>query len=272
MRLIVHGASGRMGRRVVALAAAQPGWQVVAALGRPGSQLLGRDAGELAGVGPLGVPLQPRWPEQLQADAAIDFSTPPAAARFVQQCAARAVPVVVGTTGLQPAERAVLERAAERVAVLLAANLSTGVALLQRLVREAAAALGLQAEIEIVEVHHRHKRDAPSGTALVLARAAAAARGQDVEAVLRRGRPAEQGAASRSPGEIGLHAVRLGEVVGEHTVMFAFGAERLELTHRAHDRDVFAQGALRAAAFVRSAPPGLYGPEAALGAGAGGTP
>jgi 4-hydroxy-tetrahydrodipicolinate reductase len=276
MRLIVHGAAGRLGRRIVALAAADPAWEVVAAIVRPGDPRTGRDAGALAGADPTGVSLGPEPSPLPKADVAIDVSTAEACPGFCERAAAQGIPSVVATTGLSTEGRAALERAAERVPILVAPNLSTGVALLTRLVREAARALGTEADIEVVEAHHSRKRDAPSGTALALATAAAHARGQAPAQTLRHGR-AGCSPGGRPPGEIGLHAVRAGDIVGEHTVTLAFGNERLELVHRAHDRTVFARGGLRAAAFLAEGPPpGIYGPEDALArgpaAGSGGAP
>ncbi len=180
--------------------------------------------------------------------------------RFVEQAAAQGIPLVVASTGWGAAGEAAIERAAVRVPVLVAANLARGVAILGRLAAEAARLCGAQADIEIIETHHRHKRDAPSGTALRLAETIARACGEE--------RPVGCGrSAARRPGEIGVHAVRAGDVVGEHTVVFAFGSQRLELVHRVHDRAVFAAGALRAARFVAACGrPGRYGPEDALGA------
>jgi len=258
--IAVHGAAGRMGRRVVAIAAEEGVHRVAAALCRPGDPRAGTDAGAIAGCAPLGVPLSEKLPEGARLDAAIDFSAPPASLAFVRACVARALPVVVATTGFKDHERAEIVEAARRIPVFLAPNLSVGVALLTRLVADAARALGLDADIEIVEAHHRKKKDSPSGTADHLARAAAAARGQNPEAAFIFGRHG-MSSGDRPRGEIAVHAVRLGDVVGEHTVSFGFGAERLELVHRAHSRDVFARGALRAASFLIRAAPGLYGPQ-----------
>jgi 4-hydroxy-tetrahydrodipicolinate reductase len=261
--IAVHGATGRMGRRVLALAAEDPSLRVVAAIGRPGGARLGADAGEVAGIGrPIGVAISADLPAGAAPSAAIDFSAPEATGRFLEVCRARAIPLVVATTGLSDSLRAEIERASASIPILVAANLSLGVALARRLVAEVARSLGPEADIEIVESHHRGKKDAPSGTALALARAAAEARGQDSARDLVFGRG--PGSGPRRFGEIGVHALRLGDVVGEHVVSFAFGAERIEIGHKAHSRDVFAAGALRAARFVATAKPGLYGPEAML--------
>jgi 4-hydroxy-tetrahydrodipicolinate reductase len=255
-----------MGRRVIALASEEGGARVVAALARPGDARIGQDAGALAGVAPIGVALTDALPASLAAEGAaapavaIDFSAPAASLAFARICAERRLPLVVATTGFEEAGRASIAEAARAIPLLLAPNLSLGVALLARLCAEAARILGLDADIEIAEAHHRKKKDAPSGTALHLARAVAAARGQDLAAVATYGRRGLS-EGERPRGEIGIHALRLGDVVGEHTVALGFGAERIEITHKSHSRDVFARGALRAARFLASAAPGLYGPE-----------
>jgi 4-hydroxy-tetrahydrodipicolinate reductase len=259
LRIAVHGAAGRMGRRVVALAAAAREVEVVAALVRPGDPRAGEPAGA------PGLVFSSEIPEGARPDAAIDFSTPEAAERFLALCAARRVPLVLATTGLAAEQDERIAEAARAIAVLRASNLSLGVALAVRLCREAARALGAAADVEVVEAHHRKKRDAPGGTALTLARAVADARGQRPDAVVF-GRPGYGRVATedRPAGEIAVHALRLGDVVGEHTVSFGFGSERLEISHKAHSRDVFAAGALEAARFLAGAPPGLYGPEDVL--------
>jgi len=265
--IAVNGAAGRMGRRVIALAGEDGAFRVTAALVREGDARLGTDAGVAAGVGPIRVPLAVELPEgDPRPQVAIDFSDPDGSAAFVAACVARRLPVVVATTGFHERARRALEEAAKEIPIFVAPNLSVGVALLARLCAEAARALGLEADIEVTEAHHRKKKDAPSGTALQLARAVAAARGQDLGDVVSYGRHGLSD-ADRPRGEIGIHALRLGDVVGEHTVSFGFGAERIEITHKAHSRDVFARGALRAARFLATACPGLYGPDDLLQAG-----
>ena len=258
--IAVNGAAGRMGKRVIGLAAEEQAHRIVAAIVRPGDPRLGEDAGVVAGGAAIGVPLTSGIPTSLDVEAAIDFSDADASARFVTTCVERKIPVVVATTGFHEKSRAHFEEAARLIPVFLAPNLSIGVALLAKLVADAARALGLEADVEIVESHHRKKKDSPSGTALQLARAVAEARGQDLSEVATFGRHGISG-GDRSRGEIAIHALRLGDVVGEHTVSFGFGAERIEISHKAHSRDVFARGALRAADFVARACPGLYGPH-----------
>ncbi len=264
--IAVHGAAGRMGSRVVAIAREEKDIAIVAALGRPGDPRVGRDVGLVAGVGPLEVPFGDRLPAEgggVRVDAVIDFSEPVASLAIARTCVERRIPLVVATTGFSREARAELEATAATIPLLLEANLSLGVALLTRLVRDSARALGIEADVEIVEAHHRKKMDAPSGTALHLARAVAEGRRQELERETIYGRHGVS--AERRHGEIAVHALRLGDVVGEHTVAFGFGSERIEHTHRAHTRDVFARGALRAARFVATAPPGLYGAEDMLG-------
>jgi 4-hydroxy-tetrahydrodipicolinate reductase len=243
-----------MGKRVVSLVMAEPDLELASACECGGHPDLGRDAGEVAGAGPVGIPITDGIGGDPQV--IIDFSLPEGAARAARKAAEIDVPLVTGTTGLGAKERAELESAAGRVPVLEAPNFSVGVNLLFRLVREAAQALGPGYDIEIIEAHHNQKADAPSGTALGIARVAAAALGRDMKKDLTYGRQGKPGA--RKPTEIGIHAVRAGDVVGEHTVIFGGRGERIEIVHRAHTRDNFAMGALRAARFLVGKPAGRY--------------
>ena len=255
MKIAVSGAAGAMGRRIIALLGESKDCQLIAALERPAHPDLGKDAGAVAGVGPLGVRISSELAGR--PDVLVDFSTPEATTALARECARRGIAVVVGTTGLSAEQLAVLrEEVASKVPVLVAPNMALGVNLLFRLVEEVAGALGAGYDVEIVEAHHRRKKDAPSGTALELARRACKALGLQPEAALRHGR---QGLAGpRGNSEIGIHAVRGGDIVGEHTVVFAGEGERVELTHRVSNRDVLARGALRAAAFLARRPAGLY--------------
>ncbi len=263
MRIAVNGAAGAMGRRVVALAARDERWQLVAALERTGHADLGADAGALAGVGALGVALTDELAGE--PEVLIDFSTPGSTVARARQCAERGVALVIGTTGLSAEQAGEIEGdAASRVPVVMAPNMSVGVNLLFRLAEEVAGALAGY-DVEIVEAHHRRKVDAPSGTALELGRRVCRALGREPEAALICGREGRGG--PRPDGEVAIHAVRGGDVVGEHTVIFAGPGERIELTHRAGSRDVFAAGALRAAAFVAGCSPGLYSMEDVVGEG-----
>jgi 4-hydroxy-tetrahydrodipicolinate reductase len=257
MRLAVVGASGRMGRAVVRLASAE-GMSIVCAVGTTD---VGRDAGDLAGIGPIGVCVVDGIGAigGAKADVVIDFSTPSATAALAPLAASRRTAIVTGTTGLGSEARAALSKAALEVPVLAEPNMSVGVAVLSRLVK-LAASMCSEFDLEIVEVHHRAKVDAPSGTALRLAEVAAEARGKGAQVHGRHGRP-----GPRRDDEIGMHAVRGGDVIGDHTVHLIGGGERLELTHRATSRDVFAYGALRAAGFVAGKPPGAYTLKDVLG-------
>jgi 4-hydroxy-tetrahydrodipicolinate reductase len=239
-----------MGRSIVRLALAR-GLEVVCAVG---ASDLGRDVGELAGAGALGVPVVEDVAAVAvsKADVVIEFSAPAAAAALAPVAARAGIAIVSGTTGLGEPERAAFARAAERVAVLWEPNMSLGVHVLTQLVRRAAAALS-EWDVEVAETHHRAKVDAPSGTALRLADAAREGRGSGRLVHGRQGRP-----GARASDEIGMHALRGGDVVGDHTVHLMSGGERLELTHRATGRDVFAHGALRAAEWIAGKPAGTY--------------
>lgn len=265
-RVAILGAGGRMGRALVRLVAEGGDHRLVAALGEPGDPLLGRDAGELAGAGLLGVALTADLDQVLRAGAevVIDFTAPAAAARHAAACAAAGQALVVGTTGLDAAALAALAAASARVAVLHARNMSLGITVLTELVRQATALLGSDFDVEITEAHHRHKKDAPSGTALQLGEAAAAARGRHLDEVAVYQRPRLDPAA-RPAGAIGFAAIRAGAIVGDHTVLLAGAEEQLELTHRATDRALFARGALRAAGWLAGKPPGLYSLREVLG-------
>jgi 4-hydroxy-tetrahydrodipicolinate reductase len=254
MRVVVIGAAGRMGRAIVRLAASDPAFQVAAAVGLSGDATLGEDAGVLAGVGNLGVPVRETC--DVPIDLAIDFSSPTGLAASAKWCAAKRVGLVSGTTGLDEADKAVLREAARATAVLWAPNMSVGVNVLLMLVNDAAAALGAGWDCEIVEVHHNRKADAPSGTAKALLESVCAARGVAPDSVVRHGREGVIG--SRPAGEIGMHALRMGGVVGDHDVHFSTAGEIVTLRHHAESRDVFAAGALRAARWLAGRPAGLY--------------
>jgi len=261
IRLAINGACGRMGRRLIALASDAPDMRVVAALEAAGHPAIGRDAGEVAGVGALGLRVTAEW--EAPANVLLDFSTPAGTLARLAEAAERKSAVVIGTTGLGSQDRTRIERAAEMIPVLRAPNMSVGMNLMFKVVGDVARALGDDYDVEIVETHHRFKKDAPSGTALRLAEAIAAAMEREVERDAVFGRHGEVG--ERGPREIGIHAVRGGDVVGDHTVSFITLGERIEITHRAHTRDTFARGALRAARFIAGKPPGLYTMRDVLG-------
>jgi len=256
IKVIVHGATGRMGRQVIAAASGAADLEIVAALGRPGSATLGQDAGILAGGKALGVAITDDFGLAFAGGGVvIDASTPAASLELVRQAASRAVPVVVATTGLSPSDLALVREAATTSPILVAPNLSVGINLLAEILPTIVRALGDDYDIEIVEAHHRHKKDAPSGTAIRLGEAIASALGHPLAEIERHGR---HGIAPRQPGEIGVHALRAGGIVGEHHVIFANDGEQIEITHRAFSRETFARGALRAARFLAVQGPGFY--------------
>ena len=262
IRVGVNGATGRMGRLVVAEVLGAEDLELVAAVTRPGSAPVGLDAGTLVGLGPAGIALTDAPRSLADADVVIDFSLPEALEALLQVVGSAAV--VTGTTGLDASTRRALDRHAQGAPVLHAANFSTGVAVLTHLVRQAARVLA-EADVEIVEAHHRHKVDAPSGTALHLGRAVAAARGLQLADVADHGRHGRTGV--REDGRIGFHALRLGDVVGEHSVWFGADGERIALSHSATSRSTFAAGAVRAARWLAGRPAGSYTFEQALGIG-----
>ena len=261
IRVAINGAAGRMGRRLVDLAAGEADMQVVAALEQAGQAALGRDAGELAGRGSVGVPVSSEWTGA--ADVLIDFTTPAGTMRRLPDAVEKGTALVIGTTGLDEAQKRKIEEAARKAPVLLAPNMSVGVNLLFRIAGEVAAALGDAYDIEIVEAHHRFKKDAPSGTALKLAEEIAKATGRDITKDAVYGRQGNVG--ERTKKEIGIHAVRAGDIVGDHTIVFSTLGERIELTHRAHTRDTFARGALRAARFLVGKKAGMYAMRDVIG-------
>jgi 4-hydroxy-tetrahydrodipicolinate reductase len=264
-RVSVHGAAGRMGRSIVKVLVEDKGATLVSAIDRGGHPALGQDAGLLAGLNePLGVAVTSSLEAALErAEVVIDFTLPDAARSLFEACALRRVAAVVGTTGLDAAARAALDALCKVAPVVVAPNYSVGVNALWALAAQAVRLLGPEYDIEIVEMHHRHKVDAPSGTAVRLTEVVAQARGVDPNVAVRSGRSGQVGA--RSAGEIGVHALRGGDVVGEHTLILAGPGERIELTHRAHSREIFALGAVRAAHFVVGRPPGLYDMADVLG-------
>jgi 4-hydroxy-tetrahydrodipicolinate reductase len=256
VRVGLVGVGGRMGIALLRALQEVPDMRLAAAVGRPGSAVLGQDAGTLAGLAPCGVPVVDELATALpQLDVVIDFSRTGVSAGTVAACAAAGVPVLIGTTGHDAAQRAAIDAAAARTAVLVSANTSLGLNVLAELVRRAAAALPLRYDIEIVEAHHRHKVDAPSGTALALGEAAATGRGEPLV------RPVPLTGSQPGPradGGIGFAVVRGGDVVGEHEVRFLGPGEQLRLAHLATDRAIFARGALATARWLARQPAGQY--------------
>jgi 4-hydroxy-tetrahydrodipicolinate reductase len=257
----VNGACGRMGQRIVQLMGDFKQLHLNAALEMSGHPHLGRDIGEVCGLGALGVPVRADLPVNQRLDVLIDFSTPEGTMAVLPTCVQRRIPIVVATTGHTSAQRQEIEAAAHETAVLMAPNMSLAVNVLMKLVRQAAEVLRDKGfDVEILERHHRFKKDSPSGTALGFARIVQEAMGQTT---LRHGREGMVG--ERPPHEIGIHAIRVGDNVGEHTIIFSTLGETLELSHRAHARDCYARGALQAAVWLADRPAGRYTMNDVLG-------
>ncbi|MCW2272544.1 4-hydroxy-tetrahydrodipicolinate reductase [Rhodoblastus acidophilus] len=264
MRLVVVGAAGRMGQMLVKAIAATEGATLGGALERLGSPALGRDAGEVAGIGPLGVKItDDPLNALLNVDGVIDFSVPAVTVEIAALAAQARIVHVIGTTGLSAADFEKLDAAARHATIIRSGNMSLGVNLLAGLVKKAATELGADWDIEILEMHHRMKVDAPSGTALLLGEAAAAGRQVALAEHSVRVRDGHTGA--RKAGDIGFATLRGGTVVGDHSVIFAGAGERIELVHRAEDRSIFANGAVRAALWGRGKKPGIYSMADVLG-------
>ena len=257
MRLIIAGAGGRMGRALMHAIAATKGVTLAGAAEAADSAVIGRDAGELAGLGANGIKVVSDVAPLLKgADGLIEFTVPAATLALAELTASAGIVHVIGTTGHSAEEDTLITKAASRAMIVKSGNMSLGVNLLAALVKRVARTLDENYDIEILEMHHNKKIDAPSGTALMLGRAAAAGRGVDLVQRSVRGRDGMIGA--RRAGDIGFAALRGGTVVGDHSVIFAGPAERIELTHRAEDRMIFARGALHAALWARGKKPGLY--------------
>ncbi|MFQ5881130.1 MAG: 4-hydroxy-tetrahydrodipicolinate reductase [Candidatus Methylomirabilales bacterium] len=264
IRVTVTGAGGRMGGRVLALCKEASDLQIVGATERPGHPAIGQDAGEVAGIGALGVKVTDSLPKIIgSGDVIIDFTAPEASIAHLRAASEAGVAVVVGTTGLTKDQLEEARRLATNMSCVISPNMSVGVNVLLRVLKEVARYLGDDYDVEIVEAHHHFKKDAPSGTALKMAQVVAEAFGWDLEGVGIYGRRGLVG--ERPKQQIGLHTVRAGDIVGEHTVLFGGMGERIEIIHRAHSRDNFARGALRAARFVVQAPKGLYDMADVLG-------
>lgn len=261
LHICVNGAAGRMGQRVVALVHQDPDLVLACALDAPGHPRLGEDIGELAGIGHLGIPLVDSLGERV--DVVIDFSTPEGLVRIARECGERQIPLVAASTGLEPAQREEVLSSAQTTPLLWAPNMSLAVNVVMKLAREAAAALKnvpQGVDVEIIERHHRFKEDAPSGTALHFGRIIADEMGQTDHIHGREGRT-----GIRPHGEIGYHALRTGDNVGEHTIVFGMMGETIDLTVRGHTRDSYAYGAITAAKFLVTRKAGLYSMDDALG-------
>jgi 4-hydroxy-tetrahydrodipicolinate reductase len=261
LRVAIAGCTGQMGRTLIRLAASDPTYLVVGAATIPGDLRLAEDAGRMAGVEPLNVPVTTEL--NAPCDALLEFTSLAGCETWAHWCAAHAVPLVSGTTGLGPTQQAALRAAAERIPIVWAPNMSIGVNLLLKLVADVAGKLDLTWDAEIAETHHRRKADAPSGTAQALLQEICRVRDQQPDDVTVYGREGQIG--PRPAGQIGVHALRMGAIVGEHEVHFTSDAESLTLRHRAFSRDTFAAGALRAARWLQGRPAGLYNMRDVLG-------
>jgi len=264
IRIAVAGAGGRMGRTLVQAVTEAEGLVLGAATERPGSGLIGADAGELAGVGRNGVAVSSDLSAVTDSfDVLVDFTAPPATMEHLALCRQAGKRMVIGTTGLDEAQRAAVAVAGDSVGIVFAPNMSVGVNLCLKLIDIAARVLGDEVDIEIIEAHHRHKVDAPSGTALRMGEVVAAALGRDLAEVAVYGRQGHTGARERRT--IGFETIRAGDVVGEHSVWFASEGERVEIVHKASSRMTFARGAVRAAAWVTGRETGLFDMQDVLG-------
>ena len=264
LKVGIIGCAGRMGQMLVRTVAASDRCLVVGGNEQPRSAAIGRDLGLVAGIDALGVSVTDDAADLFnQADAVLEFTSPAATVQHAELAAKKKKIHVIGTTGFESPQMAALHRAARQTAIMLAPNMSVGLNLLLRMVEQMARALDADWDIEILEMHHRNKVDAPSGTALALGRAAAAGRGADLDHVAKRVRDGITGARKR--GDIGFAVLRGGDVVSDHRIIFASEGERVELTHIATSREIYARGALRASLWARGKPPGLYSMADVLG-------
>ncbi len=259
-RIGIAGVAGRMGRRIAALAIEAKEFDIVTGTEAAGHEAIGKDIGELAGVMHFDVQVTAEMIET--PDVLIDFSLPSGTMASLEHCRARRVPMIIGTTGLSDEQRTTIAEAAKSIAIVHTANYSVGVNVLLKVVGLVAKTLGAEYDIDVTETHHRFKKDAPSGTALALAKAICAATGKDPAATFTYGR---HGDCPRKPGEIGIHALRVGDTVGEHTIHFGNLGETITIGHSAHTRDTFARGSLRAAQWIVGKKPGLYTMQDVLG-------
>lgn len=263
-RIAVMGAAGRMGKTLIEAVQQNPGAGLTAAIDRPDSTLVGADAGELAALGRIGVPLSGDLAKVVdEFDVLIDFTHPSVTLKNLEVCRQAGKAMVIGTTGFTAEEKVLLAEAANQIPIVFAANFSVGVNLCLKLLDTAARVLGDEVDIEIIEAHHRHKVDAPSGTALRMGEVVAEALGRDLSKVAVYGREGQAGARERET--IGFATVRAGDVVGDHTVLFAADGERVEITHKASSRMTFARGAVRAALWLDGQGAGLYDMQDVLG-------
>ena len=257
MKVAIIGAAGRMGKVLIEAVDGTDGLQLGAAIVEPGNSLIGADAGDMTGIGKTGVAMAGSLADvKDDFDVLIDFTFPDLTLENARFCQTNGKSHVIGTTGLSDAEKQQLAQVAENVPVVFAPNMSVGVNVVLNLLRTAAAALGDDYDVEIIETHHRHKKDAPSGTALRMGEVVADALGRDLKECAVYGREGFTGERTRK--EIGFETIRAGDVVGDHTVLFATEGERIEITHKASSRMTFAKGAMRAALWLKDKPAGLY--------------
>lgn len=260
----IIGAGGRMGRMLIQAVAQNPDTTLTGAIVRKGSSLVGVDAGELVNLDHANVALVDDLSQVIDnIDVLIDFSLPEATAKNIELCRDKGVNMVIGTTGLNDEQNALLHKASETIAIVYAGNYSTGVNLTLKLLEMATKAFGDTADVEVIEAHHKHKIDAPSGTAYMMAEAVANARGQNLKEVAVYGREGQTG--ERKQGSIGIHAIRGGEIVGDHTVMFIADGEIVEITHKARERMTFAAGAVRASVWISQQKSGQFDMQDVLG-------
>lgn len=254
IEVAVNGVSGRMGARISALVVEDPELKLVAAMERPGHQSIGKDVGSVSGGGETGIKITMAM--NTHADVLIDFSSPESAIAIAEYCARKNIALVIGTTGLNAQQHEKIQHLSGQIACLISPNMSVGVNTLFNLVAQASKMVGKEFDIEIIETHHRFKKDAPSGTALRLAEKICEATDRKMDKDVIYGRNGITG--DRPTNQIGIHAVRSGDVIGDHTVIFGSLGERIEITHKAHTRDSFVRGAIRAAKFIAKKPPGMY--------------
>ena len=264
LNIAVTGAAGRMGRALITACDHHNDTRLTAAIERAGNTLVGSDAGDLAGLGPLNVSVTDSLNDVVEAfDTLIDFTTPVSTLQNLETCVQHRKNIIIGTTGIDDAGKQAIRAAAESIGIVFAPNMSVGVNLCFKLLETAAGILSNDFDIEVIEAHHRHKVDAPSGTAIRMGEVVASALGRDLSDCAVYGREGITGA--RDPNTIGFDTIRGGDIVGDHTVLFAGEGERVEITHRASSRMTFANGAIRAAIWLQQQPTGLYDMQDVLG-------
>lgn len=260
----IVGSTGRMGHALIRACHETEQLKLVSAVGRAGNSAIGADAGNIAGIDHLGIPVSPSLEPKIQdIDVVIDFTSPQYSLETLELCSRAGKALVVGTTGFSPSEKAIFQQASKKIPIVFAPNMSIGVNLCLNLLRTAAKVIGSEWDIEITEAHHRNKVDAPSGTALKMGEVIAETLQSELSELAIWSRHGQTGA--RKPGSIGFSVIRAGDIVGDHTVLFADEGERIEITHKASSRMTFAKGSMRAASWLVEQPPGLYDMQDVLG-------